>query len=112
MDTKRFITVSGAVLLSLSATASAGPMSVTNSKLIAPPQAQTEPVYYCCHGDYGGVPEGTIAGPTGGWPYYGWYGYPYVPYRYCGSPHYRHYGHYRHPYCHHYGHWHGRHYAG
>ena len=25
------------------------------------------------------VPEGTIAGPTAGWLYYGWYGYPYCP---------------------------------
>ena len=27
--------------------------------------------------------DGTIAGPTGGYPYFGWYGYPLVPYRYC-----------------------------
>jgi len=104
MDTKRISTFSGAVLLALTATAFAGPMSVTSSKLVAPPQPQTEPVYYRCHGYYDGwVPDGTNAGPTGGYPYFGWYGYPLVPYRYCGRPYHRHYGHYRRPCCRHYG---------
>ena len=57
-------------------TASAGPLSLASSKLFAPPQAQTEPVYYRCLGYYGWVPDGTIAGQTGGYPYFGWYGYP------------------------------------
>jgi hypothetical protein len=46
MDTKRIAMVSGAALLALTATASAGPMSVASSKLITPPQTQTEPVAY------------------------------------------------------------------
>jgi hypothetical protein len=41
MNAKRISMVSGATLLALTATASAGPMSVTSSRLIAPPQAQT-----------------------------------------------------------------------
>jgi hypothetical protein len=48
-------------------------MSVTSTKLIAPPQITTEPVYYRCNGYYGWVPVGTIAGRTGGWPYFGSY---------------------------------------
>jgi hypothetical protein len=97
--TKRFSTFSGAVLLALTATASAGPMSVTSTKLIGPPQITTEPVYYRCNGYYGWDPVGTIAGRTGGWPYFGWYGYPYLSYQFCGCPHYRHLRHYRHPHC-------------
>jgi hypothetical protein len=81
MDTKRISMVSCAVLLALTAAAFAGPMSITRSKLIAPLQAQSEPIYYHCNGYYGWVPDGTIAGPTGGWPYYGWSGYPDLPYR-------------------------------
>jgi hypothetical protein len=103
MDTKRISMVSCAVLLALTAAAFAGPMSITRSKLIAPLQAQSEPIYYHCNGYYGWVPDGTIAGPTGGWPYYGWSGYPDLPYRVCGRPPYRHYGHYPHPHCRHYG---------
>jgi len=45
MDTKRISMLSATALLALAATASAGPMSVTSSKFIAPPQIQTEPVY-------------------------------------------------------------------
>src|ERR1019366_2665711 len=86
MDTRRFSMICGAVLLALTATAFAGPMSVTSSKLIAPPQAQSVPVYYRCDGYCGCVPDGTIAGPTGGWSYYGWSGYPYLPYRHCARP--------------------------
>jgi hypothetical protein len=94
----------GAFLLALTITASAGPISsIASLKLVAPPQAQTELVYYRCHGYYGWVPDGTIAGPTGGYPYFGWYGYPLVPYRYCGRPYHRHYGYYRQPCCRHYG---------
>ena len=46
MDTKRVSAVAGAALLALTATASAGPMSVASSKLVAPPQTQTEPAAY------------------------------------------------------------------
>jgi hypothetical protein len=88
MDTKRISAVSGTVLFALTATASAGPMSFTSSKHIAPPQTQTEPVYYRYYGGYGGWNRGAaIAGAaiglltlgavaaTAGSPYYG-YGYP------------------------------------
>ena len=105
MDAKRISNTSGAILLALTTTASAGPMNFARSKLIAPQQAQTEPAYYGCHGYYGWVPDGTIAGPTGGYPYFGWYGYPLVPYRYCGRPYHRHYGHYRRLRYRHYGSW-------
>jgi len=81
--------VRGAILLALTLSAFAGAMAVTPSNLIAPSQEQTEPVHYRCHGYYGSIPDGTIAGPTGGYPYYGWYGYPYAPYRRCGRPPYR-----------------------
>jgi len=63
-------------------------MSFTSSKHIAPPQTQTEPVYYRYYGGYGGWNRGAaIAGAaiglltlgavaaTAGSPYYG-YGYP------------------------------------
>jgi hypothetical protein len=93
------VAVSGAVLLALTIMASAGPMSFASSKLVAPPQAQAEPLHYRCQGYYGWVPDGTIAGPTGGYPYFGWCGYPLVRYRYCGRPYHRHYGHYRRPCC-------------
>jgi hypothetical protein len=73
--------------------------------LSAPQQAQTELAYYGCHGYYGWVPDGTIAGTTGGYPYFGWYGYPLVPYRYCGGPYHRHYGLYRRRLYRHYGSW-------
>jgi hypothetical protein len=88
MDTKRISAVSGTVLFALTATASAGPMSFTSSKHIAPLQTQTEPVYYRYYGGYGGWNRGAaIAGAaiglltlgavaaTAGSPYYG-YGYP------------------------------------
>ncbi|TPV98051.1 MAG: hypothetical protein USCAAHI_02524 [Beijerinckiaceae bacterium] len=42
MDTKRMSLVSGAALLALTGTASAGPMSVASSEVVAPPQPQIE----------------------------------------------------------------------
>jgi len=88
MDMKSISIVSGTALFALTATASAGPMSVASSQLIAPPQTQTEPVYYRYYGGYGGwYPGAAIAGAaiglltlgavaaTAGSPYYG-YGYP------------------------------------
>jgi hypothetical protein len=102
MDAKRISNTSVAILLALTTTASAGPMNFARSRLIAPQQTQTEPAYYGCHGYYGWVPDGTIAGPTGGYPYFG---YPLVPYRYCGHPYHRHYGHYRPLRYRHYGSW-------
>ena len=103
MDTKRISMVSGAALLALTATASAGPMRVASSELIAPPQTQTEPVAYryrhhyrhygwhhrYYHRYYGWNPGAAVAGAavglatvpfalaTGGYygyyPYYGYY---------------------------------------
>ena len=108
MDTKRVSAVAGAALLTLTVTASAGPMSVASSNVIAPPQIRTEPAAYrhrhhyrhygyhhrYYHGYYrryyGWNPAAAIAGAalglatlpfalaTGGWPYY--YGYPYYYY--------------------------------
>jgi len=110
MSAKRIAMVSGAVLLALTATVSAGPMNVTHSKLIAAPQAQTEPVYYRYyhhrhygwyhHRYYGWNPGAAVADTavglaalpfamaTGGWPYYeGYYGSPiYGPYAYYAGP--------------------------
>jgi hypothetical protein len=118
MDTKRISTVSGAVLFALTATASAGPMSFTSSKLIASPQTQTEPVYYRYYGGYGGWNRGAaIAGAaiglltlgavaaTAGSPYYG-YGYPSYGWGYTypsygwgyGYPTYGSYAYYGRPY--------------
>ena len=97
MNTRSVSTVSVAVLFALTATASAGPMSMTNSKHIAPPQIQTEPVQYRYYGGYGyggygGWNSGAaIAGAAlgllsvgalvaaAGSPYYGW-GYGWNPY--------------------------------
>ncbi len=107
MDMKRIAMVSGTALLALTATASAGPMSVASSNLIGPPQAQTESVAYryrhrhrhygyhhrYYHRHYGWNPAAAVAGTalgvatlpfavaTGG--YYGYYPYGYYgPYYY------------------------------
>lgn len=108
MDTKRISIVSGTALFALTATASAGPMSVASSQLIAPSQTQTEPVFFGYYGGYGGwYPGAAIAGTalglltlgavaaTAGSPYYG-YGYPSYGWGYTypsygwgyGSPYY------------------------
>jgi len=70
-------------MLALIPAAIAGPLHDLMSISISP-QLQAERMYYRCHGQW--IPDGTIAGPTGGYPYYGWDGYPYVPYR-CVRPH-------------------------
>lgn len=140
MDTKRISAISGAALFALTASASAGPMSVVSSNVIAPPQAQAEPVYYRYrhrYGYYGWNPGAAIAGTavgllslgtlaaTGGWPYYGWgYGYPNYGWGYgspyygwdYGSPYYGSYAYYGgsyygYPYYRHYGYRHYPHYA-
>ena len=84
-----------ATLLSLMPPAFAGfaraPLSTINS-----PHAQAGSAYYRCHGQYMWIPDGTIAGQTGGYPYYGWYGYPYVPYR-CVRLHHGRYNYYGQP---------------
>jgi hypothetical protein len=118
MDTKTISIVSGAVLLTLTGTASAGPMSVTSSKLIAPQQTQTEPAAYryrhhyrhygyhhrYYHRYYGWNPGAAIAGTAFGLatlpfalasePYYGYYGSPYYGYSGGGYPYYGSYRHY------------------
>jgi hypothetical protein len=76
MDTKRISMVSGTALLALTATASAGPMRMASSKLIAPPQTQTEPVAYRYRHHYRHY--GWYHGRRYGWHhryyhrYYGW----------------------------------------
>ena len=113
MDTKRMSLVSGAALLALTGTASAGPMSVASSEVVAPPQPQIEQVayryrhhyrhygwyhhrYYHRYYGYGWNPGAAVADAAvglatlpfalarGGWPYYG-YPYGYYPhyYYYC-----------------------------
>ena len=56
MDIKGISIVSGTALLALTATALAGPMSVTSSQIITPP-TQIEQVYY-----HYGTTIGTMAG--------------------------------------------------
>jgi hypothetical protein len=69
MDTKRMSLVSGAALLALTGTASAGPMSVASSEVIAPPQPQIEQVAYRYRHHY---------------RHYGWYHHRYY-HRYMGT---------------------------
>ncbi|HUZ90320.1 MAG TPA: hypothetical protein VMU78_00220 [Methylocella sp.] len=88
MDSKRVSIVSVAALLALTATASAAPMSVTSSKLIAPPQAQVEPVayhYYRHHYRHYAWHRG--------W-HYGWYRTRYHHYGWYHHRYYRYYGYY------------------
>jgi hypothetical protein len=68
MDAKRISNTSGVILLALTTTTSAGPMSFARSKVIAPQQAQTEPAYYGCHGYYGWVPGRDDRRPDGRLP--------------------------------------------
>jgi hypothetical protein len=49
MDTKRISMVSGAALLALTATASAGPMSVANPQVVTPPIPIEQAHYYYRH---------------------------------------------------------------
>ncbi len=94
---------SGAALLALTGTASAGPMSVASPQTVAL-QSQIEPVYHRYHHRYYGYrhryyryygynPGAAVAGAALGlaagaaaaatsWPYYGYYGYPYYGYPY------------------------------
>ena len=85
MDIKGISIVSGTALLALTATASAGPMSVTSSQIMTPP-TQIEQVYFTI-GITIGTMAGTVAtigttdgtagtGPTMAMVIYG-YGYPY-----------------------------------
>jgi len=118
MNTKKISAAAATILLALTATASAGPMTVPSSKIIAPSQPRMEEVYYRYYGGYygwnpGAAIAGTAAGlltlgavaATGG-PNYGYYGYPYYygSSAYYGGPHY-----YGHPYYRHYGYYGGIH---
>lgn len=65
MDTKRISMVSSAALLALTGAASAGPMTITNSKVITPPiQIEQAHYYYRHHYRHYGWHRG--------W-HYGWY---------------------------------------
>ncbi len=81
MDIKRITIISGTALLALSATASAGPMSISSSQLITPPTQIEQTHYYGHHYRHYGWRHH-------GWRHYGWrhgwhryygygYGYPY-----------------------------------
>ena len=74
-------TAFGIVFFALTSVAIAGPLIFAPQRLGAAPWLRTEAVEYRCHGEYRWVPDGTIAGETAGYPYYGWYGYPYLPFR-------------------------------
>jgi hypothetical protein len=78
MDTKRISMVSGTALLALTATASAGPMSMASSQVVAPSMPVEQVHYYYRHH----------------YRHYGWY-----PHRY------RHYGWRHHRYYHRYYGW-------
>jgi hypothetical protein len=118
MDTKRISIVSGAALLALTATASAGPMSVASSQVVTPSMPIEQAHYYYRHHyrhhgwyhhryrHYGWNPAAAVAGTAlglatlpfavaggyyGYYPYRGYYGY--YPYRgYYGYYPYGYYG--------------------
>ena len=83
MDTKRIAIVSATALLALTATASAGPMTIASTQIITPPiQIEQAHYYYRHHYRHYGWYRG--------WRHYGWhrgwhtryyaygYGYPYT----------------------------------
>jgi hypothetical protein len=80
MCLRRISAVSYAALLWLTPPAFLG-FARSQLSAINSAHAQAGRAYYRCNGQYVWIPDGTIAGQTGGYPYYGWYGYPYVPYR-------------------------------
>ena len=87
MDIRRISIVSGMALLALTATASAGPMSVTSSQVITPP-TQIEQVYYHYRHHYR-----HYGWHRGYYRHYGWNRWhrPYYGYGY-GYPNYNGYG--------------------
>ncbi|MGO9236272.1 MAG: hypothetical protein ACLP4V_20190 [Methylocella sp.] len=87
MDIRRISIVSGMALLALTATASAGPMSVTSSQIITPP-TQIEQVYYHYRHHYR-----HYGWHRGYYRHYGWNRWhrPYYGYGY-GYPNYNGYG--------------------
>src|ERR1700730_10745656 len=96
MDTKRISMVSGTALLALTATASAGPMSIASSQIVTPSMPVEQVHYYYRHHYryYGWNPGAAVAGAALGLatvPYAlatgGYYGYPYYGYPY-GYPYY------------------------
>jgi hypothetical protein len=74
----KFFAVVGSVLPLLTITVAGRPESLLVSQHIAPARPPTGPAHFGCRGYW--VPDGVVTGPTAGYPYYGWYGYPYVPY--------------------------------
>ncbi len=84
MDKIRISVVSGAALLALTATASAGPMTVSSAQVISPPiQIEQAHYYYRHHYRHYGWHRG--------W-HYGWYHHRYRHYGYRYYP--RYYGYY------------------
>ena len=86
-------TVSVTIFILATVPVIAGPATFSATRLGTPQQTDIERVHYRCHNPYVWVPDGTIAGATGGYPYYGWYGYPYVPFRCVRVLHARRYRH-------------------
>jgi hypothetical protein len=67
------------MLMMLMPSASAGPAKAARLMPIGTEDPQSAPLSYRCHGYHGRVSPGISAGSTGGWPYFGWPGYPYLP---------------------------------
>ena len=88
MSIKTISILSGATLLALTATASAGPISVASSQIIAPPTSIEQAHYYRHYGLAYGWRHGA---------HYGWYGHRHYGYGYgsgsgYGYPGYYHWG--------------------
>lgn len=67
------------MLMMLMPSASAGPAKAARLMPIGTEDPQAAPQFYRCHGYHGRVSPWISAGSTGGWPYFGWPGYPYLP---------------------------------
>ena len=106
MSIAKISIISGSVMLMASSTVSAGPMSVADTNVVAPP-SQVERVQWWPGYGWGGAAVagtalglltlGTLGAATS-YPYYGYYGYPYGSYA-SSYPYYRHYAYWR-PYRH------------
>ncbi|MGO9238835.1 MAG: hypothetical protein ACLP4V_33790 [Methylocella sp.] len=122
MSIAKISIISGSVMLMASSTVLAGPMSVADTNVVAPPsqveRVQWWPGYGYGYGWGGAAVAGTALGllslgtlgAATSYPYYGYYGYPYGYYAGYYRPYYRHYAYWR-PYRH-YAYWRPyRHYA-
>lgn len=86
--------VFASILLAAAIAATAEPTFARPLALAVPLHARTALIHHRCPTGFLWVPDGTISGSTAGYPYYGWFGYPYVPFQ-CVRLHHRRYGLYR-----------------